>query len=90
MEDHSILRLEGECTVTLATEMKNLLLEGMASGTELRIDLERAEAIDVSILQLLYASGRAGAKFSGQPSEATRMAAREAGFGAFLWTAVQG
>jgi anti-anti-sigma regulatory factor len=89
MEDHSILRLEGECTVTLATEMKNLLLEGLASGTELRVDLERAEEIDISILQLLYAAGRAGAKFSGQPSEAGRMAAREAGFGVFPWAAVQ-
>lgn len=90
MEDHSIIRLEGECTVTLATEMKDLLLKGLASGTELRVDLEGAEEIDVTILQLLWAAGRDGATLSVQPSEAARMAAREVGFSAFPWAGVQG
>ena len=88
-EDHSVLRMEGECTVTSATEVKKLLVEGMASGADLRVDLEQATEVDISILQLLWAVGGAGGGCSVQPSQAVIQAARETGFTGFDWLPVE-
>jgi anti-anti-sigma regulatory factor len=86
-EDHSLIRVEGECTVTSAAELNRLLLEGFATGGNLRLDLQGADQIDVTVLQLLWAAGReaerTGASVAVRLSEPAAMAAREAGFERF-------
>ena len=86
-ESRSIIRLEGEFTVTSAAELKDMLLQGVTSGNDLLLDLERAEEIDITLLQLLWAAGReadrAGARIAIRLSGAAGTAAREAGFERF-------
>ncbi len=81
------VRVEGECTVTAAAELKSRLLAGLASSQPLEIDLAEAAEIDVSLLQLLWAVAREGAGQGRVPvsnvSEAARRAALEAGFDGF-------
>ena len=94
LEGHSLIRLEGEFTVTSAAELKRLLLEGLATGEDLHLDLERVEGIDLSLMQLLWAAGReaerTGARIGISLSEAAGKAAREAGFERFPGLDVQG
>lgn len=82
-----MIRLAGELTLTSAAELKNLLLQGLASGNDLRLDLEQAEAIDITVMQLLWAAGREadrkGASLAIQMSDAAATAARDAGFERF-------
>ena len=82
-----MIRLAGELTLTFAVELKNLLLQGLASGNDLRLDLEQAEEIDITLMQLLWAAGREadrkGAGIAIQVSDAAATAAREAGFERF-------
>ena len=82
-----MIRLAGELTLTSAAELKNLLLQGLASGNDLRLDLEQAEAIDITLMQLLWAAGREadrkGASLAIQMSDAAATAARDAGFERF-------
>ena len=82
-----MIRLAGEFTLTSAAELKNLLLQGLASGNDLRLDLEQAEEIDITVMQLLWAAGREadrkGASLAIQMSDAAAMAARDAGFERF-------
>jgi anti-anti-sigma regulatory factor len=86
-ESQSVIRLAGEFTLTSAAELKNLLLQGLASGNDLRLDLEQAEEIDITVMQLLWAAGReadrAGARIAIRLSDAAGTAAREAGFERF-------
>ena len=86
-ETHLLIRIAGECTVTSAAELKALLLDGLASGGELRLDLDRAEAIDITVMQLLWAAGaeaeRTGARIATRMPERAGSAAREAGFERF-------
>ena len=83
-ETHSLIRLEGEFTLTSAAELKAVLLAGLAFGTDLHLDLEPATKIDVTVMQLLWAAGqeadRKGVALSGSMSEAAAAMAREAGF----------
>jgi anti-sigma B factor antagonist len=83
-ETHSLVRLEGEVTITSAAEVKEALLAGLAAGTDLHLDLEHAERIDVTIMQLLWATvreaDRTGVALAGAVSEAAAALAREAGF----------
>lgn len=94
LDDHSILRLEGACTVSSAAEMKSLLLAGLGSGKELRVDLERAEEIDITVLQLLWAAEREARRTGGRMavcvSEAMVSAASQAGFERFPGRTVEG
>ena len=86
-EDCCLIRLEGECTVTSAAELNRLLLEGLATGRDLRLDLQTADEIDITVLQLLWAAGReaerTGASIALRMSEPAAMAMREAGFERF-------
>ena len=54
-----LIRLEDDINITSAAELKKLLLEALASGRELRVDLERATELDVTALQLFWAAERA-------------------------------
>ena len=82
-----LIRVDGEFTVTSASELKNMLVEGLASAKHLQVDLTHAEEIDVSLLELLWAAARAAARQSGRivrgVSEAAAAAARDAGFDTF-------
>jgi anti-anti-sigma regulatory factor len=86
-ESRSVIRLAGELTLTSAAELKNLLLQGLASGNDLRLDLEQAEAIDITLMQLLWAAGREadrkGVSLAIQMSDVAAMAAQDAGFERF-------
>jgi len=90
---HLLIRLENTVSFTSADELKKLLLEGLASGKTLQLDLERAEEIDVTVMQLLWAAereaARAGLGLVSRVSEAAAAAAREAGFERFPGAAVQ-
>jgi ABC-type transporter Mla MlaB component len=92
-ESHELIRLEGELAVTSAAELQRVLIEGLASGRELQVDLQRAEAIDITVLQLLWAAereaARTGARLALRVSDAAAGAAREAGFERFPGLAVQ-
>jgi MFS superfamily sulfate permease-like transporter len=93
-EGYWLIQLEDGCTVTSAAELKSVLLEGLASGKALRLDLEQAGEIDITLMQLLWAAGseaeRTGASIAIHASEAVRTAAREAGFEGFPGLAFQG
>ena len=82
LDHQSIIRLEGELTVTSAAELKQVLLEAFSEG-DLQLDLERAEEIDITVMQLLWAAGREaerkGVNISLRASEAVTRATRDAG-----------
>jgi anti-anti-sigma regulatory factor len=84
--------LEGDLTLASAAGLKSLLLEWLAAGTDLQLDLESAGEIDVTVMQLLWAAGREAARVGngivGRVSEAVDRAARDAGFDPFPGTAV--
>jgi anti-anti-sigma regulatory factor len=83
LENQSIIRLEGEMTVTSAAELKEILAKALSEG-DLQLDLERAEEIDIAVMQLLWAAGREaerkGVDISVRALEAVTRAARDAGF----------
>jgi anti-anti-sigma regulatory factor len=85
--DHTFVRLEGECTLSSAAELKALLIEALASGGDLRLDLRSVEEIDITAMQLLWAAEReairAGSKFGAAVPDAIVVAAQEAGFARF-------
>jgi MFS superfamily sulfate permease-like transporter len=89
---HLLIRLEGAVNFASAEELKRMLLEGLASGRDLQLDLERAEEIDVTVMQLLWAAEREAARTGlgivSRVSEAAATAARDAGFERFPGAAV--
>ena len=97
MEEHeaySLIRLEGECNLASAPELKRLLLEGLAFGKDLRLDMADVEETDIAVMQLIWAAGlqaeRAGAGIAVRMSEAAGIAVREAGFERLPGLAIQG
>ncbi len=93
-ESYSLIRLDGECALACAAELKKLLLDGLASGRDVRLDLGRAEEIDITAMQLLFAAGcqaeRAGGAMAARFSDAAGKAALEAGFERFPGLEIQG
>ena len=69
--------------IASATELKQLLLEWLATGKNLDLDLEAVEEIDITIMQLLWSAGqeaaRRGIGFGGRTSRAAAFAMRDAG-----------
>ena len=55
-------RLEGTVSVASSVELKTLLLDGDLQRKEPPVDLERAEEVDLTILQLLWAAEREAGK----------------------------
>ena len=84
IDDNVVLRLQGASNMTNVAEIKTLALEALATGKTLSVDLEQAEEIDISILQLLWAIGREAARTNAtvvvSAKESMRLVAREAGF----------
>ena len=87
-ESRWVISLEGQISLTCAAELKILLLEWLATGKDLELDLERAEEIDTTIMQLLWAAAReaaqTGAGIAGRASSAAIAAVRETGFAGAL------
>jgi anti-anti-sigma regulatory factor len=54
----SSIRLEGEINITCAAELKNVLLQALASKKDLRLQLEGTTELDITALQLLWAGER--------------------------------
>ena len=88
-EARCVIRLDGEINIVCAAEMKKLLLQALALGRELRVDLEGATELDVTALQLLWAaereargSGR-GFTLAGRVPEEIAATARDAGLEKF-------
>jgi hypothetical protein len=73
--------------VTAAVELKSVLLDGLASGGSLCLDLETTDEADATLLQLLWAAGReaekSGTALEIRLSDAAGKAARDAGFARF-------
>jgi anti-anti-sigma regulatory factor len=88
-----VIRIEDAVNVTSAEELKSLLLEGLVSGLDLHVDLERAQEIDVTTMQLLWAArreaDRKGTALMVSVSEAAAAAASEVGFEPFPGTAIE-
>ena len=82
-----LIRAEKECAIASAVELKNLLLEWLASGTALEFDLQSVTETDVTILQILWAAkrraAREGVSVVIRMSEETAAAAHHAGFESF-------
>ena len=86
-ETHSLVRLEGECTVTSAAEIREVLLQALTGGRDLRVDLESVGDFDLTLLQLLWAAGREadhrGVRMAILAPESVRAVAGEVGFEGF-------
>jgi anti-anti-sigma regulatory factor len=92
-EGSSVIRLEGEFTVTSVAEVKGSIAAELATGNELRLDLGRVEEIDLSGIQLLWSAGgeaeRGEVRIGLRLSQAAAAAAREAGFESFPGLALE-
>jgi ABC-type transporter Mla MlaB component len=81
--------LEGQVTVAAATELKDALVEWLGAHKNLELDLEAAEEIDISAIQLLYATGReaarTGLRIDGRASSVVCAAIRDSGFDQEPW-----
>ena len=79
-----LICLDGQISLTSAAELKALLLEWLATGKSLELDLRRVEEIDITIMQLLWAAARQAANIGvecvGRASDAVMTAARDSGF----------
>ena len=86
-QSRSLIRLEGEFNIASAVELKQALLEGLAAGTDLHLDLGQLANFDITAMQLFWAAGkeaaRSGVKFVVPVTEAAARAAHEAGFERF-------
>lgn len=81
-----LIRLEGEVGLAQAAQLKALLLEWLASGKALKIDLEHAAEIDTTTLQLVWAAALEAHEQQGiilAVSERAAEVARCAGFDGF-------
>jgi hypothetical protein len=77
--------LEGESTLAGAVELKKLLLEWLATGKDLELDLQRAGEVDIPTMQIIWAAEREaaglGAILVPRLPAAVRSAALDSGFG---------
>lgn len=82
-----MIRLDGDFGMGSAEELKGLLMEGLASGKDLRLDLEEAGDLDITFLQLMWAAGReavrTGTGFTARLSATAAGVIRDAGFASF-------
>lgn len=89
-ETLSLLRFEGAIDISLAAELKTLLLQALGSGCEVSVSIEAATDLDVTAVQLLWAAAReakkAGVGFSltEPPSRNISATLDEAGLQQFL------
>ena len=88
-EGQCLIRLDGEIGIACARELKKVLLEALAFGKDLQVDLQQATELDVTAMQLLWAAERearkSGRRFllAGQVPDEIVVAVMEAGFERF-------
>jgi anti-anti-sigma regulatory factor len=56
--ESNLLLLEGTVDIACAAELKSLLIEGLGAGKSMRVSMERADSLDVTVVQLLWAAAR--------------------------------
>jgi anti-anti-sigma factor len=87
--EKSVIHLEGEITIAQGVELKQMLVQALKEGKEVRLDLDSTTEMDVTALQLLYAADReakkTGVRFftAGRVPEELSAAATEAGLEGF-------
>jgi anti-anti-sigma factor len=54
----SVIHFQGEINISSAAGLKEELLRALASGSDLRLDVELLTGLDVTALQLLWAAER--------------------------------
>lgn len=80
------IRLEGAIDIGCARELKASLVQGIRTGSEVRVQLGEATDLDVTAIELLWAARReatassAGFAFEGQTPAPVSAALAEAGF----------
>ena len=85
----SLIRLQGAIDIGCAQELKELLVRGLITGSEVRVLLAEATDLDVTAVQLLWTARReakassVGFAFEGQAPEPVSAALAEAGFESF-------
>jgi anti-anti-sigma regulatory factor len=85
----SLIYIEGAITISSASELKLVILQGLALRQKLTFDLQNATELDITALQLLWTTEReaeiAGlpATITGQVPDHIHVAAVNAGFQKF-------
>jgi anti-anti-sigma regulatory factor len=83
------IRLDGVVDIACAAELKTQLLDALAAGAEVRVDLDGVADLDVTWAQLIWAAQREAARsgvkfsFSGPVPEKIATALLNAGFQGF-------
>jgi len=91
-DNASVLRLTGAIDISCAAELKTVLLQALSSGGDIRIEVDEANELDVTAVQLLWAAereaARAGVAFAlaGQMQEQALSGLRLTGFEEFAST----
>jgi len=81
----SLIRLQGAIDIGCAEELKGLLVQGLKTGSEVRVRLAEATDLDVTAVELLWAARReakasgVGFAFEGRAPEPVSAALAEAG-----------
>lgn len=84
-----MVRLVGEIGIACAQELQDELLKGIGSGKELQLNVEALLDLDVTTIQILWATARQAEKtgtsfvIDGRLPEKVRGAVRDAGFEIF-------
>ena len=58
-QESSVILLEGAIDIASAEQFKNLLLQALGSGKEIKVALNDATDLDVTAVQLIWAARRA-------------------------------
>jgi len=85
-EKECSVNADGELTVELASELRNVLLEAMSSGREVVLDFSEVTGVDLSCIQLVCSACKSAGKLGrglrlDKPSAAFGNAASAGGFG---------
>ena len=57
-EESTLVSLEGTIDIACAAELKGLLVEALGRAKEVRVSIQKAMSLDVTTVQLLWASSR--------------------------------
>jgi hypothetical protein len=84
-EQRSRLHLEGVVDIGCAGELKAQLMEALGRGLPVQVEMEKAERLDVTAVQLLWAAGSSGVEmeFAGTTPEAVTAELAQAGLREF-------
>jgi len=90
-ETQFVIRIEGECSVGSASDLKAALIESLGSDLPVEVDLTGVDELGICGVQLLWAAEQEAAQRNraliSHASESIASEAREAGFDHFPGTA---